>query len=98
MKLRTLTNRARSLRKSANAPEQIAWEALRSFRTQGFAARRQHQIGRFIVDFAFVKARLAIEIDGGIHGLSSVAERDAVRENEIVENGWGVVRVPASTR
>lgn len=97
MKPRPNTTRARSLRRQANAPEQIAWETLRSFRAQGLPVRRQHQIGRFIVDFAIVKAKLAIEIDGGVHRLSSVAEKDAIRDKEISEQGWRVLRVPAET-
>jgi len=88
--------RARSLRKNANTPEQIAWEALRRLRRQGFPVRRQHPIGRFIVDFAIVKARLVIEIDGGVHRLSSVAEKDAIREKEITEHGWRVLRLPTA--
>lgn len=97
MKPRPLTNRARSLRKNANTPEQIAWDALREFRKFGFHVRRQHGIGRFVVDFAIVKAKLVIEIDGGVHALPAVAKRDAEREKEIVENGWRVLRVPATT-
>lgn len=68
----------------------MAWEVLREFRKHGFPVRRQHEVGRFVVDFAVVKAKLAIEIDGGIHKLPAVAERDAVREKEIVESGWRI--------
>lgn len=95
MKPRKNINRARSLRKNANAPEEIAWEALRTFRRLGYPVRRQHPIGRFIVDFAIVKRKLAIEIDGGIHDLPSVAKTDDIREKEINEKGWRVLHVPA---
>jgi very-short-patch-repair endonuclease len=97
MKPRPNINRARVLRKNANAPEQVAGETLRMFRRFGYPVRRQHQIGRFVVDFAIVKERLIIEIDGGIHDLLSAAERDALREKEITANGWRVLRVPAQT-
>ncbi|NOX81517.1 MAG: DUF559 domain-containing protein [Alphaproteobacteria bacterium] len=97
MKTHAHTARARSLRKNANTPEQIAWEALRKLRRQGFPVRRQHPIGRFIVDFAILKARLVIEIDGGVHRLSSVAQKDAIREKEITEQGWRVLRLPAAS-
>ncbi len=97
MEPRANTNRARSLRKSANTPEQIAWEILREFRKQGIPVRRQHPIGKFVVDFAVVKAKLVIEIDGGVHALPWVAEKDVIREKEIVENGWRVLRVDAPT-
>ena len=97
MKPRPTINRARSLRQISNAPEQIAWEALRGFRKQGFPVRRQHSVGRYVVDFAVVKAKLVIEIDGGIHQLRSVAEKDVSREREITEKGWRVLRIPAET-
>ena len=97
MEPRPNINRARSLRKSANTPEQVAWETLREFRKHGFPVRRQHPVGRFVADFAIVKAKLVIEIDGGIHNLPSIAERDAIRETAINENGWRVLRVDAAT-
>jgi very-short-patch-repair endonuclease len=48
--------RARHLRKSANAPEDIAWQTLRTLRDHGFPARRQHPIHDMIVDFAITRA------------------------------------------
>ncbi|MAW78856.1 MAG: hypothetical protein CMI63_01355 [Parvularcula sp.] len=95
MEPRRNIKRARKLRQFANKPEQMAWEVLREFRKHGFPVRRQHGVGRFVVDFAVVKAKLAIEIDGGIHKLPAVAERDAVREKEIVESGWRMLRISA---
>ncbi|MBB5518169.1 very-short-patch-repair endonuclease [Amphiplicatus metriothermophilus] len=59
--------------------------------------RRQHPIGPFIVDFAIVKAKLVIEIDGGVRRLSSVSEKDAVREQAIRGQGWRLLHVPAAT-
>lgn len=89
------TRLARALRQSANAPEQIAWDAFRSFRKRGFPVRRQHPIGRYIVDFAVVSERIVIEIDGGVHQRADVAARDAMREQNLREAGWRVLRIPA---
>jgi very-short-patch-repair endonuclease len=88
---------ARRFRRTANAPEAIAWDALRTLRTQGFPVRRQYPIGKFIVDFAITRTRLVVEVDGAIHGLESVAERDVERDAEIKRAGWRVLRVPAAT-
>jgi very-short-patch-repair endonuclease len=86
---------ARRLRRSANFPERKAWDALRRLRKHGVVVRRQHPIGSYVVDFAIAKTRLVIEIDGGVHTLSHVAERDLARQNEIESLGWRVIRIPS---
>jgi very-short-patch-repair endonuclease len=86
-------NAARRLRRDANAPEAVAWATLREFRKSGFVVRRRHPIGRFIVDFAIIKSRLVVEIDGGVHRLSSVQYADAEREAVITALGWRVIRI-----
>jgi len=88
---------ARGLRRSANFSEQTAWNTLRNLRRHGFVVRRQHSVGRYIVDFAVVKARLIIEIEGGIHSLPEVAARDALRRQEIEMLGWRILRSPTET-
>ncbi|HNR77469.1 MAG TPA: DUF559 domain-containing protein [Parvularculaceae bacterium] len=84
---------ARRLRQNANAPEAIAWETLRRLRKFGVIVRRQHTVGRFIVDFAIVKSNLIVEIDGGVHRLASVHQRDAERQEEIESLGWRILRI-----
>jgi very-short-patch-repair endonuclease len=98
--LRTMINttkRARALRQTANKPEQKAWAVLRKLRALGFPVRRQHPIGRYFVDFAIERARLVIEIDGGIHWLEEVVLRDAERQLFIESLGWKVLRIDAET-
>lgn len=97
MKQRAHIALARSFRRSANAPEEAAWRALRKLRAQGFPTRRQHQIGRFVVDLAITRARLVIEIDGAIHKLSDVAENDTSRQKELEDAGWRILRIDAET-
>ena len=88
-------NRARRLRQTANLPEQRAWSALRTLRKHGFAVRRQHPIGPYVADFAIVRERLVIEIDGGIHKLDEIALRDAERDEFLKQEGWRVLRIDA---
>lgn len=90
-----IIRRARRLRRAPNTPEDRAWAALRKLRGEGFAVRRQHPVGGYIVDFAVVKARLVIEVDGGIHGYAEIAARDEVRQRTIEASGWRVLRLPA---
>jgi hypothetical protein len=53
---------------------------------------RQHEIGRYTVDFAIHKARLAIEIDGGVHNLPGRGAYDATRQAHLEGLGWRFVR------
>jgi very-short-patch-repair endonuclease len=86
---------ARQLRQESNAPENAAWQALRSLRQYGYAVRRQHPVGPYIVDFAIQKAKLVIEIDGNVHASDDARARDDVREADIARMGWRVIRIDA---
>ena len=58
---------ARNLRRRQTDLERKTWRALRNRRFQGLKFRRQHPIGRYIVDFVCEDVRLVIELDGGQH-------------------------------
>lgn len=92
--MKSPTDRARIFRKSATSAEDAAWQTLRQFRKRGFPVRRQHPIGRYIVDFAINSARLVIEIDGGIHRHPDVIQKDAEREATLIAEGWSILRIP----
>ena len=48
-------------------PEYVLWTMLRNRQIDGYRFRRQHPIGRFIVDFVCFDAQLVIEVDGDSH-------------------------------
>ncbi|MEO1619906.1 MAG: DUF559 domain-containing protein [Cyanobacteria bacterium J06632_3] len=75
----TLLLRARELRQQQTSAEQLLWLFLRARRLRNTKFRRQHNIGRFIVDFYCHQAQLVIELDGAIHKTQQAkdAERDA---------------------
>jgi len=52
--------------------------------------RRQHVIGRFVVDFYCARARLVIEVDGPIHQLQR--EEDATRQGYLESLNLRVLR------
>jgi len=81
---------ARALRRDATRPEREAWIWLRTLRDEGIAVRRQHPIGRYIADFAIMRARVAIEIDGPLH--AQQREQDAERDRIFAQLGWRVLR------
>ena len=87
-----LTPRAQSLRQTSGPAEDRVWARLRGSAVGGWKVRRQHPIGRFVVDFACAPLKLVIEIDGGVHGLDDVILRDHLRQTEIEGLGWTVIR------
>ena len=86
-----IRQRARELRHNATEAEQLLWECLRSRRLAGFKFRRQTPIGRYIVDFCCVEARLIVELDGGQH--QDQQGYDAARDAWLRERGFTVLRV-----
>ncbi len=57
---------AAKLRAEMTVPEKILWVYLKD-KPMGFKFRRQHPIGRYVLDFYCHKKRLSIEIDGKNH-------------------------------
>ena len=80
---------ARRLRLDATTVERVLWFALRE-RLPAWKFRRQHPIGRRVVDFACPERKLAIELDGGQHALRELA--DERRSAELAERGYRVIR------
>lgn len=87
---RALLERARELRSTQTATEQIFWECLRDRRLNNFKFRRQHNIGQYIADFYCHEARLVIELDGGIH--QTQTDRDSERDDWMQSQNLRVLR------
>ncbi len=68
---------ARALRKEPTAAERRLWEAISQRRLEGLRFRRQHPVGRFILDFYCPASKLVVKLDGGIH--AEQVERDQER-------------------
>ncbi len=83
---------ARMMRSSPTPTERMFWEIVRSGRVEGFKFRRQHRIGKFIVDFVCLSKRLIVEIDGDIHQDKIHQISDSIREQELKEMGYKVLR------
>jgi very-short-patch-repair endonuclease len=81
---------ARLLRQNQTPAEQHLWNALRNKQLMGLRFRRQHPVGRFILDFYCPAQKLVIEVDGGIHDLQQ--DHDAKRTQEIERYGYRVLR------
>lgn len=74
-------------------PEQIFREALERKSIQGWVY--QYQMSRYQYDFAFVDAKLDVEIDGSTHNLEKVKQIDQARDEYSKSQGWDVLRIPA---
>jgi len=84
--------RAAQLRKNQTGVEKILWKKLEKNSFENLRFRRQHPIGKFIVDIYCPELLLVIELDGGIHNKPEVAERDAGREVELNRLGLKILR------
>jgi very-short-patch-repair endonuclease len=81
---------ARRLRRDQTDAERLLWRHLRGRYLNGFKFRRQHPLGRFIVDFCCSERSLVVELDGGQH--AEQAEKDARRTAYLNQIGCRVVR------
>lgn len=59
----------------------------------GLKFRRQHQYGRYILDFYCAAKSVAVELDGGAHATPEQQEHDRVRDGRLEGDGVVVVRI-----
>ena len=83
--------RARELRREMTPQERKLWARLRGRQLAGLKFRRQHPIGRYIVDYYCPAHRLIIELEGGIHKIK--AEEDGIRRDQLIDRGYRIHRV-----
>ena len=78
------------MRREPTEAEQVLWGALQKKQVAGLKFRRQHPVGRFVLDFYCPSIKLVVEVDGGIH--DSQLERDAARTRALEAYGHQVLR------
>jgi very-short-patch-repair endonuclease len=86
-------DRARQLRKKKTLGEKAMHEYLRSLRPFGARFRREAPIGPYVVDFAWLSARIVVEVDGASHELQGRSEHDAQKNRFLKSRGFRVFRV-----
>jgi very-short-patch-repair endonuclease len=82
--------KARDLRRHMTDAERRLWWRLRAKQLGGLQFRRQVPIGGYIVDFACLKSKLVVELDGGQH--ASQVEYDDQRTLWLKGQGFNVLR------
>ena len=70
--------------------ERRLWNFLKLKQIGGVRFRRQHSIGKYIVDFCAVKEKLVIELDGSQH--LAEEEHDNARTEFLNSKGFRVIR------
>lgn len=71
------------------------WRALRANRLKGLHFRRQHAFGQYVLDFYCDRTKLAVEVDGGVHGHEDQMTRDVARDQWVAQRGVRTLRLPA---
>ncbi|HYW11976.1 MAG TPA: endonuclease domain-containing protein [Longimicrobium sp.] len=85
-----LEQAAQAMRREPTAAEAALWGALQKKQVAGLKFRRQHPVGRFVLDFYCASLRLVVEVDGGIHDAQQ--DRDAARTEALETHGYRVLR------
>jgi very-short-patch-repair endonuclease len=97
---------ARDQRARANEYTQTVWQWIRNRQLCRQKFRREYPVTPYTADFCCVELKLVLEIDGADHLTDAGKERDQVRDEAFVTEGYRVVRIagydvlrePAMTR
>ena len=86
--------RARALRKEMSLPAVLLWIELQK-RPGGHKFRKEVPQNPYTLDFACLKARLVIEVDGEAHNRGDRPQQDEARDRIMAERGFRTMRLPA---
>jgi very-short-patch-repair endonuclease len=80
------------LRRNTTPAEKRLWSKLRRSNLNGLKFRRQCGIGKYVFDFYCPKFKLAIEVDGDVHGKATQIIKDMEKERHATQLGVTVLR------
>ncbi len=89
---KSLKSIRKNLRNHSTAAEATLWKMLKQSQVGGNKFRRQHSVGKFILDFYCPELKLAIELDGEPHANPVNHQRDLYRDEYLLENGITIFR------
>jgi hypothetical protein len=72
--------------------EASLWKALKNSQLGGRKFRRQHSVGKYVLDFYCVEEWLAIELDGEVHRSEEARAYDIERTRFLRDEGIVVIR------
>ena len=82
----------KELRNNLTAAEAVLWTYLQKRKLEGRKFRRQHSIGKYIVDFYCPDEKVAVELDGAAHFTPEGSDYDATRDAYLRGLGIQVLR------
>jgi very-short-patch-repair endonuclease len=82
----------KKLRNNATSAEAVLWNLIKNKQLSGRKFRRQHGLGKYIVDFYSSSEKLIIELDGAPHGELYQIEKDIERDNTLQGQGYRIIR------
>ena len=85
-------SKARDLRCNQTDAEQKLWSLLRDNQLAGCKFRRQVPRGAYVVDFACLRRKLIVELDGGQHADAVQIAKDRRRTAWLESEGYRVLR------
>ena len=80
------------MRRDATKAEKKLWYLLQRGQMAGLSFRRQHPLGKYIIDFYCSPLKLAIEVDGGQHNELVHQAKDERRSQWLRGKGVTVLR------
>ena len=90
---KTLRPLAKALRNNMTKAEACLWKyALRAGQMNGYSFTRQRPVLDYIADFMCKELCLVIEVDGLTHLDNEVIERDKIKERDLKESGFHLIR------
>lgn len=82
---------ARHLRTTQTDTEKMLWRKLRAKKFCEYKFRRQVPIGPYIADFACVKRKVIVEVDGYVHEMKKSHDRE--RDCFLRQHGFHILRL-----
>lgn len=84
---------ARANRNAMTKAEACLWKyVLRAGMMKGYGFRRQRPVLKYIADFMCKELMLVIEVDGYTHQFEETIKKDKVKQKELEETGFTVLR------
>jgi len=84
--------KARHFRKNLTEEETILWSELKFLRPQGLHFRRQVPRDGYVLDFACLKAKVLVEVDGVHHAMGAQKSHDVARDAHFRKKGFITLR------